>query len=213
MDNLFRYDNKFFQTLGRATDIVILNVLFILSCIPIITIGASVTATYSVAMKMANDEEGYVLRTFIRNFKENFKTSTIIWIFMIIVGGVLILDFNISNIISNQTLSKVLQFILTLVSIMYVFVFTYVFPIISKFDNTIKNTIINSILISIQNLPYTIVMVILNLLPIILLYWFSSFWGYILFFYLIIGYGIVYCINSIIFNNIFKKIIYKKSIK
>lgn len=213
MDNLFRYDNKFFQILSRTTDIVILNFLFIFSCIPIITVGASITATYSVAMRMVNDDEEYILRTFIRKFKENFKTSTIIWIFMIIVGAVLILDFNISNIIYNKTLSKVLQFILTLVSIIYVFVFTYVFPIISKFENTIKNTIKNSILISIQNLPYTIIMVVLNLSPIILLYWFGSFWGYILFFYLIIGYGIVYCINSIILNSILKKIIYKKSIK
>ena len=55
MDNLFSFDNKFFEDLGKISDIVILNFLFIISCIPIITIGASVTATYSVAMKMTKD--------------------------------------------------------------------------------------------------------------------------------------------------------------
>ncbi|MGL6106682.1 YesL family protein, partial [Romboutsia sp.] len=178
MDNLFRYDNNFFETLRRTTDIVILNFLFIFSCIPIITIGASVTATYSVAMKIVKDEDNYIAREFIKKFKENFKVSTMIWTFMLIVGGVLILDFNISNMISNQVISKILLFIFTLVSIIFIFILTYIFPIISKFDNTIKNTIINSILISIQNLPYTIIMVLLNLSPIVLLYLLSSFWGH-----------------------------------
>ncbi len=52
MGNLFRYDNKFFEVLGKITDIVILNLLCIIACLPIITIGASITATYSVAMQM-----------------------------------------------------------------------------------------------------------------------------------------------------------------
>ncbi|QJA09591.1 YesL family protein [Romboutsia sp. CE17] len=207
MINLFGIDNKFFETLEKISNIVILNFLYILFSIPIITIGASTTATYFVAMKIVQNEEGYIFRTFIKSFKENFKISTIVWIMIMLVGGVLILDFHISNAISNSSISNIFKLILTMVSIIIIFNITYVFPIICKFDNSIKNTIINATLISIQNLPYTIIMSLLNLIPIISILFFSNYLGYIAFFYIIIGYAVVSCINSFFLNNILNKYI------
>ncbi len=207
MDNLFKYDNKFFEILGKITDVVILNLLFIISCLPIITIGTSITASYSVAMRMVKDQETYMTREFIKRFKENFKTSTIVWSIMLIIGGVLGFDFYMSKLVLNESISKVLQLVFTVISIIYIFTLTYVFPIISKFENTIKNTMINSTLMSIQNLPYTVIMVILNLSPILLMSLFSSYWGQIIFFYIVIGFGVITYINSIFFEKIFNKFI------
>lgn len=207
MDGLLKYDSKFWVILDRITDIVILNFLFIVASIPIVTIGASVSATYSVSFKHIKNEDISVSKEFIKNFRENFKVSTILWILMIVVGGVLLLDFHISNLIYNEVLSIMLKFISILVGIIYLFSLTYMFPIISKFDNTIKNTIINSILISIQSLPYTIIMIFMNMLWIILIFSFENYFKYILFFYIIIGFGIVSYINSIFLNKIFDKYI------
>ena len=207
MDGLLKYDSKFWVILDRITDIVILNFLFIVASIPIVTIGASVSATYSVSFKHIKIEDISVPKEFIKNFRENFKVSTILWILMIVVGGVLLLDFHISNLIYNEVLSIMLKFISILVGIIYLFSLTYMFPIISKFDNTIKNTIINSILISIQSLPYTIIMIFMNMLWIILIFSLENYFKYILFFYIIIGFGIVSYINSIFLNKIFDKYI------
>lgn len=207
MDNLFRYDNKFFEALGKISNTVILNLLCIVSCIPIITIGASVTATYFVAMQIVKDEESYIIKEFIKRFKENFIISTKIWIIMMIIGGVLCFDFYISKLIINEYMRIILQFILLMISIIFVFSITYVFPIASKFENTVKNTMINSILISIQHLPHTIVMTLVNLSPIILIFMLSDYWGQILFFYTVIGFAIIAYINSIFFNKIFKQYI------
>ncbi|MDB8794878.1 DUF624 domain-containing protein [Romboutsia sp. 1001216sp1] len=207
MDNLFRYGGKFWETLDEITDIVVLNFLFIVFSIPIITIGASLTATYSVALKKVKDEDVHVTKEFIKRFKENFKISTVVWILMIVVGSVLLLDFHISNLISDKTLGVMLKLISTIVGIIFLFNFTYVFPIISKFNNTIKNTIVNSILISIQNLPYTIIMLTMNLLCVILMFSLVDYFGYILFFYMVIGFGITSYINSIFLNKIFYKYI------
>ena len=207
MDNLFRYDNKFFEILGKIADVVILNLLCIISCLPIVTIGASITAAYSIAMKMVKDEETYITKEFIKRFKENFKTSTIVWSIMLIIGVVLLFDFYMSKLVLNESISKVLQLVFTTISIIYIFTLTYVFPIISKFENTIKNTMINSTLISIQNLPYTIIMVVLNLSPLLLVNLFSIYWGHIIFFYTVIGFGIIIYINSIFFEKIFNKFI------
>lgn len=207
MGNLFRYDNKFFEVLGKITDIVILNLLCIVACLPIITIGASITATYSVAMQMAKDKEPYIVKEFIKRLKENFKTSTIVWTVMLIIGGVLLFDFYISRLVLNESISKALQLVFTMISIIYIFTLTYVFPMISKFENTIKNTMINSILISIQNLPYTLMMVALNLSPLLLINLFNIYWGHIIFFYTVIGFGIITYINSIFFEKIFNRFI------
>ena len=207
MDNLFRYDNKFFEALGKISNTVILNLLCIVSCIPIITIGASVTATYFVAMQIVKDEESYIIKEFIKRFKENFIISTKIWIIMMIIGGVLCFDFYISKLIINEYIGVILQFIIVMMSIIFVFSITYVFPIVSKFENTLKNTMINSILISIQHLPHTIVMTLVNLSPIILIFMLSDYWGQILFFYTVIGFAIIAYIDSIFFNKIFKQYI------
>ncbi|CEI74089.1 YesL family protein [Romboutsia hominis] len=207
MDNLFRYDGKFWETLDNITDIVVLNFLFIVFSIPVITIGASLTATYSVTLKKVKNEDVNVTKEFIKRFKENFKISTVVWILMIVVGSVLLLDFHISNLISDKTLGIMLKLISTIVGIIYLFNFTYVFPIISKFNNTIKNTIVNSILISIHNLPYTIIMLTMNLLCIVLTFLLVDYFGYILFFYMVIGFGITSYINSIFLNKIFYKYI------
>ena len=207
MDNLFEYDNKFFEVLGKITDIIILNLLCIISCLPIITIGASVTATYLVALQMVRNEETYIIREFIKGFKENFIFSTKVWSIILIIGLVLSFDFYISRLILNEYMRITLQFILTIVSIIFIFLLTYVFPIISKFENTIKNTMINSILISIQHLPKTIFMVFINLSPIILNLILSNYWGHILFFYTVMGFASITYINSMFFNKIFEKYI------
>ena len=207
MDNLFRYDSKFWGLLDKVTDIVILNFLFIASSVPIVTIGASISATYSVSLKKIKNEDISVSKEFIKKFRSDFKVSTIVWILMIVVGGVLLLDFHISNLVSNWILSIILKFISTLVGVIYLFSSTYIFPIIAKFDNTIKNTIINSILISIQSLPYTIIMFVMNILWIILIFSLENYFGYILFFYIIIGFGAVSYTNSIFLNKIFDKYI------
>ena len=207
MDNLFEYDNKFFEVLGKITDIIILNLLCIVSCMPIITIGASITATYFVALQMVRNEETYIIREFIKGFKENFIFSTKVWSIILIIGLVLSFDFYISRLILNEYMRITLQFILTIVSIIFIFLLTYVFPIISKFENTIKNTMINSILISIQHLPKTIFMVFINLSPIILTLTLSNYWGQILFFYTVMGFASITYINSMFFNKIFEKYI------
>ena len=126
---------------------------------------------------------------------------------MLIIGGVLLFDFYISRLVLNESISKALQLVFTMISIIYIFTLTYVFPMISKFENTIKNTMINSTLISIQNLPYTLMMVALNLSPLLLINLFNMYWGHIIFFYTVIGFGIITYINSIFFEKIFNRFI------
>lgn len=65
MSNLFDQDNMFFTIMGVLFDLIILNVLTLLCCIPIVTAGASFTAMHNVLWHMVRHEETYVSRQFL----------------------------------------------------------------------------------------------------------------------------------------------------
>ena len=81
-----------FRFLDRLWDLIVLNVLFIITCIPLFTVGAAISALYTVTMKGVRKEDSYIVRSYLSAFKENFKKSTILWLLMIAVWGVLLID-------------------------------------------------------------------------------------------------------------------------
>ena len=73
MGGLFSADGKLAQVLGKAADLVILNVLWIVCSIPVVTAGAAATAFYTVALKMIKNEESYVFRSFFRHLRRTLS--------------------------------------------------------------------------------------------------------------------------------------------
>ena len=169
MDRLFNMDNKFFTFMGRVADLFILNVLCVICCIPIVTAGASLTATFYVAMKMVRNEESYITKDFFKSFKQNFKQATLINVIMLVTAVVLALDINIVKNIGGS-LSKPLTLVFMAFAVVYTFIFLYIYPILAKFYNTTKNTFVNALLMSIRHLPYTILMTIISVLPFAVLF-------------------------------------------
>ena len=66
-------DSPVMRVLGRLGDIIILNMIFVVGCIPVITIGTSLSALYAVAMKMARGEDPSVWKEFWKAYKRNFN--------------------------------------------------------------------------------------------------------------------------------------------
>ena len=97
MGRFFSMDNKFFTFMNKVADLCILNIICLVCCIPIVTAGASITAMYYVTLKMVRNEEAYIVRSFFKSFKDNFKQATIINLIMIAVGVVLYLDLNVAK--------------------------------------------------------------------------------------------------------------------
>ena len=88
-------DSWIMRILTRIFDLIILNLLFIICSLPVITIGTSLSALYSVTLKMVRNEEGYIVRGFFKAYKENLKQSMIIWIPTALCGVFLYADFRI----------------------------------------------------------------------------------------------------------------------
>ena len=164
MDRLFNMDNKFFTVMGRVADLIMLNVVFLICCLPIVTIGASLTALHYVTLKMTRNEESYIIRSFFKSFKQNFKQATVINLIMLAVAAILYMDLRIVGNIGG-TMSQVLYIVFFAFGILYMMVFLYIYPVLAKFYNSIKNTFRNAFLMAIRHLPYTVLMAVITLLP------------------------------------------------
>lgn len=173
MGRFFSLDSPVMNFLGRVADLVWLNILYIICCIPIVTIGASTSALYYVTMKMVADEEGYITKSFFKSFKENFKQATVIWLIILLAGTIFFMDFRILNAMEG-TLGKVVYVLICAVAILFLFMTIYIFPLLAKFENTIKNSMKNAFLISIRHFPYTILLVIGVIAPFILIYFVTA---------------------------------------
>ena len=132
MGRFFNLDSPVMVFLSKMADLMILNLLTLLLCIPIITAGDAITALYYMTIKIVKGEEGYIVRGYFKSFKENFKQATLIWLMVLVLGIVLIGDFMIlSN--SNMSFEQVLTVLIMIVTVLYVFTVVYVFPVLSRF--------------------------------------------------------------------------------
>ena len=77
-NSFFSIESPLYKFMSRLTDIIKLNFLWLLCSIPVVTMGASTVAAFSITLKMVEDEEGYVARKFFHEFKENLKKGSVI---------------------------------------------------------------------------------------------------------------------------------------
>ena len=161
-------DSWFMQLISRFSSLVILNLLFLCTCIPIFTVGSALTAMYDVVFRMDTEREGKLTSAYFRSFSANFRQSTPIWLLFLLF---LVASCANAVIFSNMggALGHVL-FVLSVVILINIFlVLGYVFPLLSQFDNTTGNTLKNALLLSVANLPRTLVIAVINCFPWVLM--------------------------------------------
>lgn len=168
MGRIFDMNNKFFRFMSMVADLCILNIICVVCCIPIITAGASITAMYYVTLKMVRNEEAYIVRSFFKSFKQNFKQATVINLIMLLIGVVLYVDLNVAKAMQGGV-GQIFHIIFMAFALIYFILFLYVYPVLARFYNTIKNTIKNALFMAIRHLPYTVIMVLIAVCPLLLL--------------------------------------------
>ena len=200
MGAIFNLDNPVWNFMGKVADLVILNLLVIVCSIPIFTIGASWTAMYFVTMRMVRKEESYIVRDFFRSFKENFKQATVIWLFALFAVGIFAGDVIIYRMIPEQ-IPKALMIAVLVLAYLVLGTIIYVFPMLSRYHNTIKGTIKNAFLVSVVNIPYTIIFVLLMSIPFIM----AVFLVELMPFVIMVGFSLPAYVASIFWVRMFRK--------
>lgn len=202
--NIFSMDSVFYRFISKLGDLMILNLLFLVCCLPVITIGASLTALYTMLLKLVRNESGYIAKGFFNAFKDNFRQSTIIWLIMAAIGWVFYYDILLSNAMGG-TLGGVLKVIFLFLGMLHVSVFSYVFSLQSRFENKIWNTMKNAFWMAMGYLPLTISILVLEVLPLFIIYMKPKAFWYLLPVMGVVGFAGLGYFCTIIFNYIFKK--------
>ena len=197
-------DSKFMRAWSNLVDGVWINILMLVTSIPIITIGASTSALFYVTLKMVRGEDPYIWQNFWKSFRQNFKQGTLIWIFSILVFIFLGMDFYIIN-SQNTTLFAVIRMLLWCVCLVALSVFLYVFPIISHFVCSTTQALKNAVFMTFGHLPYTLVMLVIAGLILYLCACSVKTFALVVVISGICGFSVVAFIYSILFDRIFKK--------
>lgn len=206
MSSLFNLDNPVFKFLSRLFDMLYLNLLCLLCCAPIITIGPSITALYYCMMKISRDRDSSITGMFFHSFKMNLKQGCLMTVIFISYIVFFLLDIQACNVIDREYMEYI-KIIIYVIFVLFVVVVSYAFPLLAQFNNTIKNTIKNAFIIAFLNLGYTCVIVFFNAIPIVFFVFVPELFMILIPLWFTFGFSGIALINSRMFVKIFDKLI------
>lgn len=164
--NIFEEGSPFQRFLNKMTDLLILNVITALMCIPVITAGAALTAMHYVLLKMVRGEEGYIIKSFFRSFKREFVQATILWILYVALAALMV--SNLILVLEGGGRYPIwLPASIVVVAFLELMFMIYTFAMQSRFDNTVFHTILNAVTLTFAELPRSVEMAIITLVPLL----------------------------------------------
>ena len=148
-------DSKAYRALEFFYELLILNLLWLVASMPIVTFYPATTAMFSVVRDRLREKEPGLVGSFFSFLKMNFKQSLWIGIVWMLLGGLLVLDLYL---VGRMPLALKLPMLLllSLLGILYVFSSTYLFPVMANYDLSWTKVLRNSLLFSVSQLPTTI---------------------------------------------------------
>lgn len=162
MRNIFDPDSLFSRIMSFLADLVVLNLVFLLTCLPVFTIGPAVTALYTLCFRLSGGREG-TLKAYFRAFRDNFRQG--VGLGLLATAWVAASAVNLLWAAQSGTLVLVL---LGTVICLGVMVLSYAFPLLSRFDSTLGNTLKNALLLCLGHLPRSLLIGAVNMLPVLL---------------------------------------------
>lgn len=165
---LFSPDSKFMRAMSTLGDLMILNLVFLLCCLPVVTIGAAASALYTVAFRIVRGTEGRALGLFFSSFRQCFRRAAPLWLLLALALAVGAIDVWLFAAVPGAL--RLLEIPFALLLLLALFTAGYAFPLLSQFDNSVRGTLKNALILSLGYLPRTVVVTALNVFPFALLF-------------------------------------------
>lgn len=158
---MYQEQHIIIRILTHIFDFILLNILWLLTSIPIVTLGTATAALYSVMMSVVEKKEGYIIKDYWKAFCRNFKQSTVVWILLLFLGACLWFDLTLIGVVPGL-FRQIGTVVLGAVLIFYFMECIFVFPLIAKFENSTGNMIKNALLIPVSRLPYALMILFMT---------------------------------------------------
>ena len=197
---LFQKDSPWIRLIDNIGNLTLLNLLYLLFCLPVVTIGPATTALYSCTLCMARHET-LELSRFRRVFRREFVLSLKLWLGLLLVGALLAADYFFLK--DRPELPAALNYLLYALLFFAACLTLYVFPLIARFTNTPGQYIALSLALALRNLPKTLLMLALTALPAILFLLNAELALRLMIFWIVFGMALTAFFNSFFLSRIF----------
>ena len=168
MGGIFDLDGSLMRALNGFADMVVMSLWWLLGCLPVVTIGASTTALYYVAMKSVR-HEGTVTGNFWKSYRENLKQAVVVEGILVVLGVLLYMMYRLAFGMDGG-LSGIAQLGFQVLFFLYLIMLSFVFPVLSRFVLTVPQLFRNVLIMCIGDVPRTVGIVVIHLLPLLLIF-------------------------------------------
>ncbi|MBP1561552.1 MAG: DUF624 domain-containing protein [Oscillospiraceae bacterium] len=169
MASFFSTDSKLYRFMSRFTELVKISLLWLVFSLPIVTLGISTIAAFTVTLHMADGQEGYVGREFLHAFKSNWKQGIPMSFITLLCIWVLYLDFQLCRAAQENTVLFLIAGIVT--AYIFVFSFLYVYPLLARYENTVMNSLKNSFSIGMRYFLRSLLLVFIVAVEVVTIAW------------------------------------------
>lgn len=145
-----KFLNPVFDFINTLCNFIVLNLVFLLTCLPVFTIGTALSSLYSVTLREARGEYGYLVRTYLKEFRKNLKHGTAAFLLLFLAGAVLLFNLVFWHALGS-TFGSVMTGLFLVAMLIWLTVFTYTFPLIARFENNTRQTLKNAFCLMMTN--------------------------------------------------------------
>lgn len=152
--NFFSYDGKLFEVLNKIGELIIVNIVFLLCCIPVVTIGPALTSFYYAVIKSVRRERGNPVREFMNSMKRTLKKGIFLTLGAFVWFGLLLFGRYAAGIKAAGAVTPLLA-VYDVLIILSSAVMIYVFPVFSRFEMKLSGILKLSFVMCFRFLPIT----------------------------------------------------------
>lgn len=190
------------QIIQKMLNLIGLNVLWFLCSLPVFTLGAATTALHFALGHRESDTDESVYRRFFRAFRREFKSATLLWMFLLVLGLLLCLCLRIVSFWPGPFRTAGIVFF-CLPGLLLLIIAGYGFPLLSQFEIPAKKLLGDALLLGLAYFPRTLLIIGLNLLPLLLWYVLPSLLLSLLFLWLPMGFSLTALLIEICLEPVF----------
>ena len=155
MKKLFKFDSPIMKALTIAADLLVLNLLTLVLCIPVFTIGPAITAMHEIVIHIVRGEEGYTVKPYFQAFAANFKKGLLLSLVLVLSAGILYVDY-----LAAVTFIPPMRVGIIAIAIIVLAISFYAFAMMARYENTFRATLKNAAILAVANFPKTLFMVV-----------------------------------------------------
>lgn len=156
MGKLFQLDSPLMTFFQKTGELILLDICWLIGCIPIVTIGTSCTALYYAVVKSIRKDTGYPMGEFFRSYKRNLKRGIAATVGILLLGFLLYINREVA---ANTTVAEGISGVVIYDGILAVAagIMLYLFPVLSRFSFKLTEGIKLAFVMAVRFLPMTAV--------------------------------------------------------